>query len=238
MSTFLLVHSPLVGPYTWEPVAQELRSAGHTVAIPHLTNDAHSSQSYLDQHRNAILSAYQNLVGREAAILVGHSGAGRLLPYAGAALPKLDGYIFVDSDLPRNNANGLDHFAKKDAKIFRQRARKGYIPLPFWTEEVLEKVIPDEDTRQRFESELQPVPLRVYKEPIPVPRHWPDAPCAYLRFANSVTYEAASKAARKNGWPYAELQGYHFQMLVDPQGVASTLASLAEQVHTGWRSKL
>jgi hypothetical protein len=207
------------------------------VAVPHLTNDAQSSMSYLDQHRHSILSAYEGLVGRGAAILVGHSGAGRLLPYAGAALPKLDGYIFVDSDLPRDNASGLDHFAKKDAKIFRQSARKGYIPLPFWPDEVLERVLPDEDVRHRFKSELQPMPLRVYKEPVPVPRHWPDAPCAYLRFASSVAYESASKAARKNGWPYAELQGYHFQMLVDPAGVAGTLASLAGRLHAEWRSK-
>ncbi len=238
MSTFVLVHSPLVGPYTWEPVAHELRRAGHTVTVPHLTNDPHSPLSYIDQHKNAILSSYQTQVGREAAILVGHSGAGALLPYAGAALPKLNCYIFVDADLPRDNASRLDRLAPKDAKLFRHRAKKGYIPTPFWADEVLKTAIPDDEARGRFESELQPVPLKVYKEPIPVPRHWPDAPCAYLRFASSATYEEASRTAHKNGWPYAELPGYHFQMLVDPRGVAEALVSLSRHIHKGWRHKL
>ena len=238
MSTFVLVHSPLVGPYTWEPVAHELRRAGHTVTVPHLTNDPDSPLSYIDQHRNAILSAYRTQVGREAAILVGHSGAGALLPYAGAALPKLNCYIFVDADLPQDNASRLDRFAPKDAKLFRRRAKKGYIPTPFWADEVLKTAIPDDEARSKFENELQPVPLKLYKERIPVPRHWPDAPCAYLHFAYSATYEEASRTARKNGWPYAELPGYHFQMLVDPRGVADALVSLSHHIHKGWRHKL
>jgi hypothetical protein len=30
--SLVLVHSPLVGPLTWEPVAERLRRAGHRVA--------------------------------------------------------------------------------------------------------------------------------------------------------------------------------------------------------------
>ena len=32
----VLVHSPLVGPLTWEPVAERLRSAGRMVVVPSL----------------------------------------------------------------------------------------------------------------------------------------------------------------------------------------------------------
>ena len=69
-----------------------------------------------------------------------------------------------------------------------------------------------------------------------MPRHWPDAPCAYLRFASSATYEEASRTARKNGWPYAEMPGYHFQMLVDPTrrggGTGITFTSHTQRVET------
>jgi hypothetical protein len=36
MSLFVLVHSPSVGPSTWEQVADELREAGHDVVVPSL----------------------------------------------------------------------------------------------------------------------------------------------------------------------------------------------------------
>jgi hypothetical protein len=103
---------------------------------------------------------------------------------------------------------------------------------------VLKTAIPDDEARDRFQSELRPVPIKLYEEPMSVPRQWPDAPCAYLRFANSATYEEAARAARKKGWSYAELPGYHFQMLVDPRGVAEARVSLTHHIHKGWRHKL
>ena len=33
---FVLVHSPLVGPATWEPVARELAARGHCALVPSL----------------------------------------------------------------------------------------------------------------------------------------------------------------------------------------------------------
>jgi hypothetical protein len=33
---FILVHSPLVGPSTWSPVARALEEGGHRVAVPSL----------------------------------------------------------------------------------------------------------------------------------------------------------------------------------------------------------
>ncbi len=75
-------------------------------------------------------------------------------------------------------------------------------------------------------SELHPQPLAYRAEPIPVFPGWPDAPCGYIRF--TPFYDGPAERARREGWAYAELDGGHFHMLVDPSGVADTLIGLTE----------
>jgi len=40
MTSFVLVHSPSVGPATWAAVAGRLRESGHGVAVPSALADA------------------------------------------------------------------------------------------------------------------------------------------------------------------------------------------------------
>src|SRR5206468_1317091 len=118
-------------------------------------------------------------------ILVGQSGAGVLRPSIRQALGSpVSAYLFVDASIPRDGASRLDLFAsREEAAQFRQAAVEGL--LPTWTEADLRGVIPDNTLRQRFVSELRPLPLAIYEEPIPVFKGWPDAPCGYLRFADT-----------------------------------------------------
>lgn len=71
--TIVLVHSPLVGPATWQPVAEVLRQGGHQVVVPSLL-DAITPP----HHGNFATAATEGVTG--SAIVVGHSGAGVLLP--------------------------------------------------------------------------------------------------------------------------------------------------------------
>ena len=218
MPAFVLVHSPLVGPYTWEPIAAELRRRGYEVALPHLTNSETDGRSYWQQHVEAIARSAHSLSPGQTLVLAGHSGAGMLLPIAGHSLDAQCRYIFVDSDLPSDGRSRLDRFPPDDAERLRRIAADGYIPP--WTEDQLARAIPDPDTRRRFVSELAPVPLAVYEEPIPVPPTWPDAPCAYLSFAHTGAYEAAITESKSRGWPTVEVPGGHFHLVVDPPAVA------------------
>ena len=228
MPVFVLVHSPLAGPYTWEPVAIELRKRGYEVALPHLTNSEVDGRRYWEQHADTIVRTARSLSPRQTVVLVGHSGAGVLLPVAGQSLAAECRYIFVDSDLPMDGKSRLDHFAPEDAEAFRRAAIGGYIPP--WTEDRLERAIPDPDIRHRFVSELVPVPLAVYEELIPVPPGWPDGPCAYLSFAGTGAYGMAVSESKSRGWPTVEMPGEHFQLLVDPPGVADALVDLVERL--------
>jgi pimeloyl-ACP methyl ester carboxylesterase len=228
MWAFSLIHSPLVGPLTWALVADELRQRGAEAIAPTLPDARAVSPPYWKRHAEAVAQTLQVLPPNQPLILVGHSGAGPLLPLIREAtnLP-VAAYIFVDAIIPQNGASRLDLFESREAvEQFRQSAVEGL--LPTWAEEDLREVIPDDDLRRRFVSELRPLPLAVYEEPLPVFVGWPDALCGYLRF--SPIYHGQAKQARQSGWSYVEIEAGHFHMLVDPEAVAHALFKLAEQL--------
>ncbi|MDQ2810094.1 MAG: alpha/beta hydrolase [Chloroflexota bacterium] len=233
---FVLIHSPLVGPLTWEPVAVELRRRGARTLVPSL-RAASVGLPYWAGHVAAVVAALQAAGAADAApVLVSHSGAGVLLPAVGAALGRpLGGYVFVDSDLPQDGRSRLDLFAAAHpaaAAEFRAAADAAGL-LPPWTETDLAEDIPDPDLRCRFVAELQPLPLAVYEEAIPVPAAWPDAPCGYVHF--SPPYAGAAAQARARAWPVVDLPGSHFRLLTDPVAVADALLGLSQEGYGGSR---
>jgi hypothetical protein len=140
-------------------------------------------------------------------------------------------YLFVDAGLPQDGRSRLDLFENiEEAERFRQSARQAGGLLSTWSDEDLREVIPDDELRRRFVAELAPLPLAVYEEPLPVFAGWPDAPCGYLRFGPNPAYAAPAARAQQAGWPYLQLDGGHFHMLVDPPAVASALIQLIEQI--------
>ncbi len=234
---FVLIHSPLVGPLTWQPVAAALRRRGVRSVVPSL-RDAPASLPYWAGHVAAVVAAiWATDLDKVAPVLVSHSGAGVLLPAVGAALGcPVDGYVFVDSDLPVDGRSRLDLFTlgNPDAAAEFRAAADAAGLLPPWTEADLAEAIPDPDLRRRFVAELQPLPLAVYEEPIPVPPAWPDAPCGYVHF--SPAYTAAVDQARALGWLVVDLPGSHFRLLTDPVAVAEALLGLMHADHEAARS--
>jgi hypothetical protein len=222
---FLLVHSPLVGPTTWAPVAEALKSAGYEVVVPRLDSPPRIEGSYRDRHARIVAEAVRAVPQDRAIILVGHSGAGPLLPAIREAMHrKIAGYIFFDAGLPRDGASHLDLFdTAAEVKEFREAAVNGL--LPKWTDDDLRTSIKDDALRRAFVAELPALPLAVYEEPLPVFKAWPDAPCAYVR--TSAAYDPFLAAARKKGWPVRELDGGHFYMLNEPARAAGLLRELA-----------
>jgi hypothetical protein len=52
--TLVLVHSPLVGPLTWEPTAKRLRQLGYPVRVPSLAGIVGGAPAELSQHLLAL----------------------------------------------------------------------------------------------------------------------------------------------------------------------------------------
>ncbi len=106
MAAWVLIHSPFVGPLTWEPTARKLVDRGHIVITPTL-NVAESRPPYWSHFANCVAAAVRGVPEREPLVLVAHSAAGVLVPASRAAMADrtVRGYVFVDATLPRGGAS-------------------------------------------------------------------------------------------------------------------------------------
>ena len=95
MNTFVLVHSPVVGPSTWQWVAETLVARGHRVIVPTVTGGT-TSRGW-EAFADAVASQMDKA---SHAVLVGHSGAGPLLPQIAArARSRPAALVFVDAGI-------------------------------------------------------------------------------------------------------------------------------------------
>ena len=74
MTTALLVHSPLVGPATMRPLADAVGALGWTVSVPDLREAVMSPETFASRAAAA---------AGAADVVVGHSGAGAVVPVIG-----------------------------------------------------------------------------------------------------------------------------------------------------------
>jgi pimeloyl-ACP methyl ester carboxylesterase len=230
---FALIHSPLVGPFTWSRVADELRQRGVEVVVPELKEVEGRQAPYWQQHSAAAAETLLQLPKDRSVILVGHSGAGSILP---AIRVKIDqpvaGYVFVDAGIPIAGLSRLGLMAEESPQVeadFRNMLESGE-SFPNWKDEDLAEIIPDPDVRGRLLAELHPRPLEFFEEPIPVFAEWPDAPCGYLLF--SPAYNAYAERAQREGWAFRRIDAGHFHILVEPKQVADALMDLTQEMRT------
>jgi hypothetical protein len=228
---FVLIHSPLVGPFTWGLVAGELRQDGVDVVLPSLTDDEHSRAPFWQQHAASVARALTHIPVNRALILVGHSGAGPILPAIRSMIARpVAGYLFVDAGIPIDGASHLDLRALESpemAQQFRQALAAGE-RFPTWNEQDLSGIIPDPERRRSLLAELHPRALAFFEEPIPVFDGWPDVPCGYLLF--TPTYDVFAERARREGWAYRQMDAGHFHMLVDSKAVADAIMNLVARM--------
>jgi hypothetical protein len=228
---FVLIHSPLCGPLTWMPVADELRRRGIAALMPPLRDSPEAGQPYWQQHAASVAVALAAVPADLPLVLVGHSGAGPLLPVIRERLvQRVGGYIFADAGLPHPGRSRFDEWAVNSPDLapqLREHLAAGG-RYPTWGDDDLHTVIPDERRRADVIAELHPRPLAFFDEIFPDSPGWPDAPCAYLRFTAS--YDRPAREARARGWPVRALNAGHFHQLVEPATVAEALLSLTGQI--------
>jgi pimeloyl-ACP methyl ester carboxylesterase len=222
---FVLIHSPLVGPLTWKPVAAELERRGEQAVVPVLTSALGAGPPYWQRHAGEVLRELDQELNGGRLVLVGHSGAGVLLPVIGEKLHgRVAAYVFVDASLPEDGKSRFDLFGDRHAvEALRTRAENGLLPAwnEWFPEGALAEVLPDARLRSEFLSELKPTPLIVYEEPVPVFGDWPDAPCSYLQL--SPAYRREAEKAAKLGWPVQQIEAGHLHMLVDPAAIGEAI---------------
>jgi hypothetical protein len=226
---FLLVHPPLLGPAVWGPCAAELAAAGHRVTVPDLRAACDPPAGWAERAAGTAAAALAGPVppgtgGGE--VVVGHSGAGALLPLVADRLDGAAAVVFVDAVLPA--ATG------PTAPSGRFRAFLDELPvtdgrLPRWSDwwgpDAMAELVPDPELRTRIEAEQPRLAKALYAEAVPVPASWPPARVGYLQLSPAYDAEAAEAAAR--GWPVRSLPGRHLDLATRPAAVAAEVLALA-----------
>lgn len=230
-NVYVLIHSPLVGTLTWKLVAHRMRQRGLSVVVPILIDQPASKKPYWKQDTESVLQALTCIPESQSITLVGHSGAGPLLPAIRQTfVHPVSAYVFVDASVPRDGASRLDLMKAEDpewAEQFQEELERGG-HYPNWKFDDLSEVIPDETLRRQMFAEIHPRGLPFFTESIPVFSGWPDAPCVYIHF--SAPYQRAAAKAREVAWPTYEIKAGHFHMLVDELTVTDMIVDAVNRL--------
>jgi len=230
-NTYVLIHSPLVGGLTWALVANKMRERGLQVVVPLLKDSPDSNEPYWKQHTESAVQALAGIPKEQPVILVGHSGAGPLLPAIRESLPNpIHAYIFVDAGIASDGASRLDLMKSEDlewAKDLQEELEHGE-HFPNWISDDLRTIIPDVKLRDQLVAEIRPRRLDFFSEPIPVFNGWPDAPCIYIKFSDA--YQKYAAYAMNSGWQTHVLNAGHFHMLVDVPAVTDMIVDVVNKL--------
>lgn len=224
-TTFILVHSPLVGPGTWLAVARRLASRGHVAHIPSIRLDDIDAP-----YDVAIAGGISAQVGEgPPAILALHSGAGALAPAIARRVP-LTGVIFLDAVLPTPGRSWFDTAPRSLGEHLRDLARDGTLPpWPAWFgEEIMSRLLPYAPLREAFTEECPPLPLAYFEEPASAEPMPVDLPAAYLQLSEGYAEEA--DRARALSWLIRAEPLHHLALLTHPDRLATHLDEMAKEL--------
>jgi hypothetical protein len=221
MQRFVLVHSPVVGPSTWRWVAETLVAGGHMVTVPAVYQEVTELgwQAFTDA-----MAARADWEGQ--TVLVGHSGAGMLLPQIRARAGRAPGpLVFVDAGVPPE-AGEAELMPAEFLSELRAMAIDGM--LPRWSDwfgpAVMNDLIPDGSKRAIVAGELPRLPVSFFEVPVPAPVGWSSGGCGYVQLSEPYAGEAAAAASR--GWPVIQSPGAHLDMVTRPAEVADAILSV------------
>lgn len=224
--SLLLVHSPLVGPSSWRQLAAIAATHGIDVIRPDLTTIAEASSP---KWRHFVDAAVEAVVDRENLVVVGHSGAGAMLPMIADGIgARLTALVFVDAVIPP------PHGAHATPEAFRSfledKAKNGLLPrwLDWWPEEDVIDLLLDATGRAELYADMPQLPVSFYDEDVPVPKGWSTGPCAYLRLSDA--YLDEYKVAGDAGWPRSIVNGAHLSISTDSVTVFDAIEELVNEV--------
>lgn len=236
MPYFVLVHSPVTGPSTWRWVAEALSTRGHRVVVPAVPPPIISAVTFADAVVAQVLGTDDAVragggaglgpgsrpgPGTERPVLVGHSGAGPLLPRIAARVPAA-GLVFVDAAVPPTGGNA-ELMPAAYLEPLRALAADGM--LPKWSEwfgpDAMTELVPDAAKRAIIAAELPELPLSYFETTVPVPPGWTAAGGGYVLLSEA--YEDAAAEATARGWPVERRLGGHLDLVTRPEETAAAI---------------
>lgn len=228
----VLVHSPLTGDVTWRPVADVLRARGRAVSVPSLTEAFQGGGPYYPKLLTLAAGRTGPRPHGRPVVLVGHSGAGSLLPALGERLAAVRrpvaGTVYADAQWPHPGQSWLQVVPEDLRAQVRALARDGRLPPwdEWFSEEMLAEELPDPEVRAWFRAGVPRLPLAYLDERAPEADVDPDhSRSAYLRL--SPTYEETAIRAEAIGHRVLRRTSRHLGLVTDPEGTADAIEKLA-----------
>ena len=204
--------------------------------VPSLLGVAEAPEPQWRHVANAVRVAAGHL--QQRIVLLGHSGAGLLLPVIADALNnEVAALVFVDSFLPPP-AGRLPLGRPEFVDQLRAMATDGV--LPPWSRwfgaDAMRELVPDERLRADLEAEMPCLPLSYFDATVPLPDDWPHRRrCGYLLL--SAPYRPSAAEAQAYGWPVIELQDVqHLAITTDPIPVTESVLALERSLEPSTRS--
>ncbi|WP_405691489.1 alpha/beta fold hydrolase [Streptomyces sp. NBC_00057] len=225
----VLVHSPLVGALTWQPVAKVLHARGHVTIVPSLAKVFGGTGPYYPRLAAAVAKEIDRHKSGRQIVLVGHSGAGALLPaITSTTTTTVVGTIFVDALLPHPGLRWFDTAPVELREHLCELALDGRLPPwnGWFPPGTVEALLPDPHLRARFCAELPNVPLAYFEEPAPAHPGPTPSRSAYLQLSDA--YEAEALQAKREGWRVSHRTAHHLTILTEPQEISAALEELID----------
>ena len=225
----MLVHSLLLGPRTWAPVAARLAASGAAAMVPSLMDVADADPPFWPHVANEVNEAVRRLPHGQPVVVVAHSNAGLFVPViVSEARRPVAGCVFVDAALPQRSGP-TPAASPERLSLLRTKVTEGRLPpwTTWWDEDDVAALFPDPRTRSAVSAEQPRLPLSYYEQQIPVPDGWDNRPCGYLLFGPP--YDRMARDARERGWNIDHVPGQHLHQLVDPDTVATRIIAMTDR---------
>jgi hypothetical protein len=213
VSTWLLVHPPLLGPAVFGPLADELRTRGDVVRVPDLRAAVETAAGWPAR----VVAA----VGEPADAVLGFSGAGVVLPAVAAAVDARR-VVWLDAVVPAERGATVTP-AERRARLagFVRGDRLAAWP-DWWPPEVLAEELPDARLRTAVLAGAPRLPADFHDVDVPVPESWPQDDVRYVQL--SAAYDGDAAEARDRGWTVAgDGTGRHLDVVTRPAAVADLI---------------
>ena len=222
-----LIHSPLFSELTWNATAEALRANGLPAFTPSMKGVFDGSPPYYSRLVSTVLDQIEQHRGRRDVILVGHSGAGALLPAISHRVTgRTVGTIFVDAILPHPGHSWFDSASETLCQQLRELTSGGRLPPwhRWFPPNTAEALLPTAESRRQFFTGLPEAPLSYFEERAPRGEDVEPSGSAYLRLTDA--YEEAAREAEHRGWLVAHHPAHHLAILTSPETIAASLVGL------------
>jgi pimeloyl-ACP methyl ester carboxylesterase len=230
--TFVLITGAWHGGWTWRPVAQHLRAAGHRVlapTLPGLTDGADPATHSLADVVDAVVRTVEEHDLRDVT-LVGHSWGG--YPVTGAA-PRLAGrlrkIVYWGAFVPAEGRSLYDEVPPAYQELFTaQAAGTGSVTLPFevWQQAFIGDA--PEPVARLLHELLVPQPMRYFTETVaPLDAAALGVPVVYLLGEDDLALPPGEygwhRFAERLGVPVRPVPGSHEACFTQPGALAEAL---------------